>query len=128
MVVVELCYISYSIIKNKKQKLDSMLTSTPSTTGTPQVVVQIPTATPLDVPPAHNPASSTGHASSATVTYATPVDNVIVGESEDFGICRRCRQPFRRPPGVNDGQASYYRCAACEAHRGVEIFDSCNVL
>jgi hypothetical protein len=33
--------------------------------------------------------------------------------SEEWGICRRCRREFRRPPGVNDGQAQYYRCPEC---------------
>ncbi len=63
--------------------------------------------------------------------YAVPVQQNIpvrVIETNDVGICRRCRQAFRRPPGVNDGQANYYRCAQCNDKRGEEMLDSLCVI
>ncbi len=63
--------------------------------------------------------------------YAVPVQQDIpvrVLETNDTGICRRCRQPFRRPPGVNDGQANYYRCARCNDKRGEEMLESLCVI
>lgn len=54
-------------------------------------------------------------------TYVEPqLDNV--------GICRRCRRQFTRPPGINDGQAQYYRCADCEEFRLSDLIaGSCSV-
>lgn len=49
-------------------------------------------------------------------------------ENAQIGICRRCGREFTRPPGVNDGQAQYYRCAECESYRWQDIFEgSCAV-
>lgn len=58
-----------------------------------------------------------------TVVHATaaqPADNI--------GICRRCRRQFVRRPGVNDGQAQYYRCDDCEQYRFQDmVFGSCTI-
>ncbi len=50
------------------------------------------------------------------------------GETSDIGICRKCRRQFRRPPGVNDGQAQYYRCAECDDQRIFDLaINSCSI-
>jgi hypothetical protein len=57
-------------------------------------------------------------------TYAQPavvVEAVPAQTDDSVGICRRCRQPFVRRPGVNDGQAQYYRCEHCEQFRLQDI-------
>jgi hypothetical protein len=57
-------------------------------------------------------------------TYAQPavvVEAVPAQTDNNVGICRRCRQPFVRRPGVNDGQAQYYRCDNCEQFRLQDI-------
>ena len=63
------------------------------------------------------------------VATAAPSNQVVYisesnVQSEDtrVGICRRCRREFRRPEGVNDGQAQYYRCAECEQQRLGDLF------
>lgn len=91
----------------------------------PVVYVQaVPTATPV------NP-NTVVYANNqpAPAVYAVPLQQGGIGlqvqETPDVGICRRCRQPFQRPPGVNDGQASYYRCSRCNDMRAGELLDSC---
>ena len=81
--------------------------------------------------------SSSAAASSPTIVHATPVQSTpavvyattpqhqIPGEAGDIGICRKCRRQFRRPPGVNDGQAQYYRCQECDGERLQDILYSC---
>ncbi len=57
-------------------------------------------------------------------TYVTPQQT----ESANIGVCRRCRREFVRQPGVNDGQAQYYRCGQCEEYRLADmIAGSCVV-
>jgi hypothetical protein len=65
---------------------------------------------------------------SPTVAFAQEIPMTSTGlyENERFGICRRCRRQFERPPGVHDGQAQYYRCKECDGVRLQEmIIDSC---
>lgn len=61
-------------------------------------------------------------------TVAQAPIQVEATAAPDIGICRRCREQFVRRPGVNDGQAQYYRCDACERKRGEDMFyGSCAV-
>ena len=54
-------------------------------------------------------------------TYVAP-------QNDSLGVCRRCRREFVRRPGVNDGQAQYYRCDDCESHRLSDmVWGSCSV-
>lgn len=60
-----------------------------------------------------------------TIVYATHA-NPPSEENERYGVCRKCRRVFERPPGVNDGQAQYYRCRECDNERWPEmIMNSC---
>ncbi len=82
---------------------------------------QYPTVTA--VPVEQNPQTI-----SPTVAFAQeiPITSTGLYENERFGICRRCRRQFERPPGVHDGQAQYYRCKECDGVRFQEIIiDSC---
>lgn len=59
-----------------------------------------------------------------TITTAPAmVVNAVPAEDDRIGICRRCRQQFVRRPGVNDGQAQYYRCDECEKFRLQDIIE-----
>lgn len=65
-------------------------------------------------------------------TYAQPhaivVEGVAAQPETNIGVCRRCRQPFVRRPGVNDGQAQYYRCENCEQFRLMDLIEgSCTI-
>lgn len=85
------------------------------------------------------PVTTTIAAEGVVVAHAThgatpavivsPQGNYIIQQEEDgrFGICRKCRRRFQRPAGVNDGQASYYRCAECERSRLDDYIASCNI-
>ena len=55
-------------------------------------------------------------------TIAQAPIRVEATAAPDIGICRRCRQQFVRRPGVNDGQAQYYRCEECEGKRLEDMF------
>lgn len=80
-------------------------------------------ATPIDDSPATTRA--TVQATIAQPQQPSPNSHSdsyhIEGENNEYGICRRCRRNFRRPIGVNDGQAQYYRCQECESHRLEDI-------
>lgn len=72
------------------------------------------------------------HAVPVTATYATPPAAIVVEgvphEGPNVGVCRRCRRQFVRKPGVNDGQAQYYRCDECEQFRLSDIIEgSCRI-
>ena len=60
------------------------------------------------------------------VTQPVVVQGTAVGQGQGPVVmtCRRCRQQFTPPPGVNDGQAQYYRCETCNAPsvRGSDLF------
>mmetsp|Transcript_29221 Transcript_29221/g.31873 ORF Transcript_29221/g.31873 Transcript_29221/m.31873 type:complete len:92 (-) Transcript_29221:1119-1394(-) len=80
--------------------------------------VPIVTAVPVDQPNSPPPINP-------TVVYATqavpPND-----QNERYGVCRKCRRVFERPPGVNDGQAQYFRCPECDNERWPDmIINSC---
>lgn len=88
----------------------------------------IPTATavpasdnssfPISSIPVH--ASTTAHAPATTTTgylLAETNRSAAVLETEQIGICRRCRREFRRQAGVHSGLAQYYRCSDCEKLR-----------
>lgn len=83
---------------------------------------QIPNATTVTSP---NPLP----ARVVTVNVGNPDFVPPIVEDEHVGICRRCRRVFERPPGVNDGQAQYYRCSECEKHRWGDIVEgSCHIM
>lgn len=48
-------------------------------------------------------------------------------ETQEIGVCRRCRRQFRRPAGVNDGQAAFYRCSECVGLKFEDIVNSCTI-
>lgn len=102
----------------------------PAASAPPVVYVQaLPTATPVNPNVAVYSSVPTTAQPPINPVYAVPIQQqqspILVQETPDVGICRRCRQPFRRPPGVNDGHASYYRCERCNDYRAGELLDSC---
>jgi hypothetical protein len=100
----------------------------------------IPVATAVPVTTSAVPVSAHGVVIATTPSHqynnATPAVIIspqgnylspAIQEDERTGLCRKCRRTFQRPPGVNDGQASYYRCRECENSRMDEYIASCTV-
>lgn len=74
------------------------------------------------------PTAATPHAARVVATQHHGDLSPAIVEDEHVGICRKCRRVFERPPGVNDGQAQYYRCPECNGTRwGDMIAGSCIV-
>lgn len=84
--------------------------------------VPIATAVPVHVTSVQQPPPVQVHSTIAQEYLLNPQ----IVEDERHGVCRRCRRVFLRPPGVNDGQAQYYRCPDCDKDRLSEIIlNSC---
>jgi len=82
---------------------------------------EVPIATAV---PVHDPVKNTVSATE----IIQPSNSPLSQETAEYGICRRCRREFRRAPGVNEGQAQYFRCSECETHRGADLFmGSCSL-
>lgn len=84
---------------------------------------QVNTSNP-SAPPAVAVEVDTKETYEPTVVHAyvvPPTVNAQADPSNNVGICRRCGRQFIRPPGVDDAQASYYRCPECSQMRLLDI-------
>ncbi len=65
----------------------------------------------------------------AAVIVVPAIDVSRAADESNIGECRRCRRAFVRSPGINDGQAQYYRCKECEEYRLQDIIvGSCSIM
>lgn len=99
----------------------------------------IPVATAVPVTANAVPISAQGvviatpdyrHNNATPAVIVSPQGNYLsptYQEDERRGVCRKCRRIFERPAGVNDGQASYYRCRECENSRLDDYISSCAI-
>lgn len=74
------------------------------------------------------PAQDNPPAIAPSVIYPTLAEPLSNSDNGRYGVCRKCRRVFERPPGVNDGQAQYYRCPECDNERWPDMIISSCVL